>query len=76
MNDKEISVTITREIAVLSSDTGGWHLELNEVSWNGASPKLDLRRWASGHTRSGKGVTLTRDQALCLFGALKKELLE
>ena len=69
----EITCTITREIEVLSESAGGWQLELNEVSWNGAAPKLDIRRWKSDH-KSGKGVTLTREEATKLLAALGKEL--
>lgn len=70
---KEITCTITREIEVLSESTAGWKLELNEVSWNGAASKLDIRRWKPDH-KSGKGVTLTREEAEKLLEALKKEL--
>lgn len=71
MND--ITCKITREIAVLSRNAGGWQLELNEVAWNGAAPKLELRRWGPGHERSGKGVTLTPKEAQNLLEALRKE---
>ena len=75
MKEKDITCTITREIAVVSENASGWRLELNEVSWNGAAPKLELRRWGPGHDKSGKGVTLTQEEAVGLLKALKKELL-
>lgn len=71
---KDITYTITRHIAVLSSGVNGWGMELNEVSWNGAAPKLDLRRWGPGHGRQGKGVTLTRGEAAALCQALAREV--
>ena len=54
---------IIEEIGVLSESTKGWRKELNKVSWNGAEPKLDIREWAPGHEKMGKGVTLTREEA-------------
>lgn len=72
--NKQISCTITREIAVLSSNSNGWQLELNEVSWNGGVSKLELRRWAPNHERCEKGITLTLKEAENLLKALEKEL--
>ena len=71
---EKLTYTITREIAVLSENTSGWRLELNEAAWNGAAPKLELRRWGPGHDKCGKGVTLTREEATKLLAALGKEL--
>lgn len=71
---KDITCTIVRKIAVLSSNANGWQLELNEVSWNGAAPKLELRRWAPNHSKQGKGVTLTKSEAAALYSALSKEV--
>ena len=73
---EKLTCTITREIAVISENASGWRLELNEVAWNGAAPKMELRRWSPGHDKSGKGVTLTQAEAVALFEALKKELLK
>ena len=42
--------------------SGDWDLELNEVSWNGASPKYDIRAWSPDHERCGKGLTFTEEQ--------------
>lgn len=70
---KDLTCNITREIGVLSESAAGWRLELDEVSWNGAAPKLDIRRWKPDH-KSGKGVTLTPEEAKKLLEALRKEL--
>lgn len=70
---KDLICNITRKIAVLSESAAGWRLELNEVSWNGAAPKLDIRRWKPDH-KSGKGVTLTPKEAQNLLEALQKEV--
>lgn len=73
---KDFTCNIAREIGVLSESAAGWRLELNEVSWNGAPPKLELRHWGPGHEKSGKGVTLTEKEARRLLEALRKELGE
>jgi hypothetical protein len=59
----EISFDIVKHFGVISEEKTGWKKELNLVSWNGRSPKLDLRDWATGHEKMGKGVTLTKDEA-------------
>ena len=74
--EKNIECKITRKLAALSSNQNGWKLELNEVSWNGDPPKLDLRRWNADHTKCNKGITLTRQEAENLLAALKEELEE
>lgn len=73
---KDITCTIVREIAVLSSNANGWQLELNEVSWNSAAPKLELRRWGPNHSKQGKGVTLTTPEAEALYEALGREMAD
>lgn len=70
----EIKYEITRRIAVIKEESGGWATELNEVSWNGAEPKYDIRRWNADHTKMGKGITLTKAEATSLMQALKEEL--
>lgn len=67
---------IIRELAILSDCQKGWQLELNEVSWRGDPPKLDLRRWNANHAKCNKGITLTRKEAENLLAALKEELEE
>ena len=67
---------IVRKLAVLSDCQKGWQLELNEVSWNGGRPKLEVRRWNVDHTQCNKGVTLSRNEAENLLAALKEELEE
>jgi hypothetical protein len=40
---------------------------LNLISWNGASPKYDLRDWAPEHEKMGKGITLSSDEVERLY---------
>lgn len=62
----DIVYEITKELGVLSENAKGWAKEINLVSWNGREPKYDIRDWAKGHEKMGKGVTLTADEVKSL----------
>ena len=62
----DLQFDIIKHFGIVSEGKGGWKMELNLVSWNGRTPKLDLRDWSAGHEKIGKGVTLTQDEALKL----------
>jgi hypothetical protein len=72
-----INFDIVKHFGVISSEKSGWQMELNLVSWNGRAPKLDVRNWAPGHEKMGKGVTLTEVDAAqlaeLLVSALSKQ---
>ena len=71
----DIKYEIIKHIGNLSESSRGWTKELNIISWNGGVPKLDIRDWAPGHEKMGKGITLTEEEAGKLAGfiqALKK----
>ena len=59
----DITFEIVKPFGVISEEKGGWRKELNLVSWNGRTPKLDIRDWSPGHEKMGKGITLTPDEA-------------
>ncbi len=63
----DIKYEIKEELGVISESPKGWRKELNLVSWNGGEPKYDIRDWAPGHEKMGKGITLTKEevQKLC-----------
>jgi len=67
---------IVKHFGVLSSGKEGWKKELNLVSWSDRNPKLDLRDWAPGHEKMGKGVTLTTEEATKLVELLAVALAE
>ena len=67
----DIKYDIIETLGVLSENYKGWTKELNLISWNGADAKFDLRDWAPGHEKMGKGITFTKEEALKL-----KEILE
>jgi len=66
----EIKYEITKHIGVLSESAKGWKKELNLVSWNDREPKYDIREWSPEREKMGKGVTLSKEEAIKL-----KELL-
>ena len=63
----DIKYEITEEIGKLSENARGWSKELNLVAWNNGKPKFDIREWAPGRERMGKGVTLTEEEARALY---------
>lgn len=70
----EIKFEIIKNIAVLEDKgDGSWVKELNLVSWNGRSPKYDIREWSPDHQKMGKGVTLTKEQLQIIVEAFKAE---
>ncbi|HBG3285070.1 TPA: YdbC family protein [Clostridioides difficile] len=66
----EIKYEIIEKLGILSESTKGWTKELNLISWNGSTPKYDIRDWSPDHEKMGKGITLTDEEAKKL-----KELL-
>ena len=58
----EIKFEIEKELGSISESAKGWTKELNLISWNGKEAKYDLRDWAPGHEKMGKGVTLSSDE--------------
>lgn len=66
---EEFKFEVTKQLGTLSE--GSWNMEINMVSYNGATPKLDIRKWSAEHDKMGKGVTLTEEEYLNL-----KDILE
>lgn len=62
---------IVERIAVLSQ-SGDTSKELNKVSYNGASPKYDIRSWkrTDGEEKLLKGLTLNEEDMEALKEAL------
>ena len=72
MAENSITCEIVESIAVLSENEKGYTKEINLVSWNGAEPKFDIRNWHPGRARSGKGITLTKDEIINLMDAMEE----
>ncbi|CEE02678.1 hypothetical protein BT1A1_2888 [Caldibacillus thermoamylovorans] len=68
----EIKYEIIEQIAILSKTTKGWQKEFNLISWNGRSPKYDIRDWAPNREKMGKGITLNEEEIGKLKEALEK----
>lgn len=65
---------IEREVGVIAENKGGWRKELNLVEWNGRLPVYDIRSWADGHTKMGKGISLNREELKELYELIGREL--
>jgi hypothetical protein len=70
----DITFDILKHFGVLSEERNGWKKEVNLVSWNGRNPKIDIRDWAPGHEKMGKGITLTNEEAQSLQDLLATAL--
>ncbi len=70
----DLNFVIEESFGVISTTPGGWTKELNLVSWNGAEPKFDVRQWSPDHSRMGKGISLSREEAEELKKLLTKWL--
>lgn len=62
----EFTYRVVEEIGVLSQNVNGWSRELNYVSWNNRDPKYDIRDWAPGKEKMGKGITLSLEELKAL----------
>lgn len=74
INMADFKYEIKKTLGNLSTSSKGWNKELNLISWNGATPKLDLRDWAPEHEKMGKGVTLTKEETEQLYKLLGEYL--
>ena len=54
----EFSYEITEQVGILSQNINGWSRQINLISWNGRAPKYDIRDWAPGNEKMGKGISL------------------
>lgn len=69
----DIKYEIKKEIGVISEGKKGWKKELNLISWNDKEAKYDIIDWNEDHSKIGKGITLTKDEAVKLIELLKGE---
>jgi hypothetical protein len=74
MPDQVIEYAIVESLGTLNDDTKGWTKELNLVSWRGRDAKLDLREWGPDHSKAGKGLTLSKEEAKILSELLTEYL--
>lgn len=62
----EVKYDIVESLGIISESQRGWTKELNLISWNDREPKYDIREWAPGREKMGKGVTLSKDEIIAL----------
>ena len=62
----DIKYDIVESLGIISESQRGWTKELNLISWNDREPKYDIREWAPGREKMGKGVTLSKDEIIAL----------
>ena len=68
----EFKYEINKKLAVLS-EKGNYTCEANVITYgDNGKPKLDIRKWNRAEDKMQKGITLTRDEALALYDALKE----
>lgn len=70
--DEKVTHEIVQHMETLSESPNGWTKEVNLVSWNGGEAKYDIRSWAPGHEKCGKGLTLTGDEMQMLKAWLEE----
>ena len=71
---ERVKCEIIESFGVLSTSPSGWTKELNLISWNGSEPKFDVRQWSPDHSKMGKGISLSREEAEELKKLLTKWL--
>ena len=69
----DINYDIIEQLGTISESPRGWTKELNLISWNGGTPKYDIRDWDPDHEKMGKGVTLSEDEARELLKLLSEK---
>lgn len=63
---------IVKTIGVLKQ-SGDYATEINLISFNGAEPKYDIRKWDKSNNKMLKGITLSKDEVLKLKELLNDE---
>ncbi|MBP1920640.1 YdbC family protein [Youngiibacter multivorans] len=58
----EIKYEVTAKYGVLSTNKSGWTKEVRSISWNDKEAKFDIREWAPGDEKMGKGITLSTEE--------------
>ena len=62
-DNDEVLFDIQETIGILRKSNTGWTRELNVVSWNGGTPRFDIRDWDPMHEKMSRGITFTKAEA-------------
>jgi hypothetical protein len=68
----DIKFEIVENLGVIGEGAKGWKKEVNLISWNGRAPKIDIRDWDGNHEKMGKGITLSKEEAVKLLEILSE----
>ena len=68
----DFSYEVVKNLGILSESQKGWTKELNLVSWNKREAKYDIRDWAPGREKMGKGATLSKEELVSLRNLLNE----
>lgn len=64
--------SILKTLLTFPVKQGGWHMELNLISWFNRMPVYDLREWSEDHSKMSKGITLTNSELMILKEKLQE----
>jgi hypothetical protein len=67
---EEFHFELLEQFGTVSENAKGWRREFTLIRWNGRAPKYDLRDWAPDRMKMGKGISMTRDEAMSLRNLL------
>lgn len=60
--NRQYEIKETLPVLPPSKEGDLYHLEVNLISWYGADPKIDIRRWTEDRSKMTKGISLTPDE--------------
>jgi len=58
----DLKYDVNAKYGVLSTSKSGWTKEVRSISWNDKEAKYDIREWAPGDEKMGKGITLSLEE--------------
>lgn len=70
--DRDVTFEITEHLGVLATYSTGWRRELNIVSWNGGTPKYDIRDWDPDHEHMSRGITLHEKEMRLMLDIIRR----
>lgn len=71
MSGENFRYEVKKHIATLSqTEDGRFTKEVNLISYNGAEPKLDIRKWDRENDKMQKGITLNEAEVSALKACL------
>lgn len=71
MSGDNFRYEVKKHIATLSqTEDGRYTKEVNLISYNGAEPKVDIRKWDRENNKMQKGITLTGEEVDALRACL------